>query len=158
MFEDAVVEGNSHLDPEFSAALAARAKYRSKELAELLGLGTRQLQRRFRDALGCRPKDWLDRQRSVAALRGLAEADAIKEVAYDLGFKQLSHFSRWFKRLHGCTPSEYVAARRGTGGETGPAEPPAIFILPSPASSLRDGARGPAQSPRGPTQGATSQG
>jgi AraC-like DNA-binding protein len=34
----------------------------------------------------------------------------VKIVALDLGFKQLSHFSREFKRRYGLSPTAYVIA------------------------------------------------
>lgn len=56
---------------------------------------------------GCR----LERARLLLA----GSASAVKTVAYTLGFKQASHFTLWFRRLAGCTPSEY----RSQGGPHG---------------------------------------
>ena len=32
----------------------------------------------------------------------------VKVVAFDLGFKQVSHFSREFKRYHGLSPKAFL--------------------------------------------------
>lgn len=34
---------------------------------------------------------------------------SISEIAYELGFTYPQDFSRWFKKLAGCTPNEYRA-------------------------------------------------
>jgi AraC-like DNA-binding protein len=37
---------------------------------------------------------------------------SVKNVAFDLGYKQLSHFSRDFKRAYGAPPSRVAPKRR----------------------------------------------
>lgn len=32
---------------------------------------------------------------------------SISEISYELGFPYPQHFSRWFKKMEGCTPNEY---------------------------------------------------
>ncbi|HIX03475.1 MAG TPA: helix-turn-helix domain-containing protein [Candidatus Odoribacter faecigallinarum] len=32
---------------------------------------------------------------------------SVSEIAYELGFQYPQHFSRWFKKMEGCTPNEY---------------------------------------------------
>jgi AraC-like DNA-binding protein len=39
------------------------------------------------------------------AYRQLSAGDTVKSAAYELGFKQASHFSREFKAFHGVPPS-----------------------------------------------------
>ena len=46
----------------------------------------------------------------VAKERGFNTAKSISEISYELGFPYPQHFSRWFKKMAGCTPNEYRTA------------------------------------------------
>lgn len=87
--------------------LAISARYDSRNLAELIKITPRQLQRIFRNEFGQTPQDWLNEQRILAAKQLLRTGEAVKKIALDLGFKQSSHFCRQFKILNGLTPSEF---------------------------------------------------
>ena|SRR5579859_4668765 len=91
--------------------LAVQANYDSRALARLCKLSTRQLQRQFRRQFGVTPRQWLDEQRLNAAGALLLSGEPVKKVAFDLGFKQTSHFCRKFKFQHRMTPREYISAR-----------------------------------------------
>lgn len=43
----------------------------------------------------------------VAKERIFNTKKSVSEIAYELGFQYPQHFSRWFKKLAGCTPNEY---------------------------------------------------
>ena len=43
----------------------------------------------------------------VAKERVFDTSKSISEIAYELGFQYPQHFSRWFKKMAGCTPNEY---------------------------------------------------
>ena len=94
------------------AILARTARYDVRELARLLQVTARQMQRYCRQELGCTPRRFLLHQRMEDAQLLLLEAETIKWVAAHLGFKQVSHFCRVFKRHHGVTPSEYIFKTR----------------------------------------------
>lgn len=79
-------------------------------VAARLHMSPRTLQRRLRDE-GTSLTDRLDRTREALAARLLREPSrAIGEVAFLLGFSEVSTFHRAFKRWTGMTP---VAYRRG---------------------------------------------
>jgi AraC-like DNA-binding protein len=86
--------------------LAAEANYRPSQLAALCTVSLRTLQRHFSGRYGMTLGEWLREVRVNEAYTRLKAGESIKEVAYDLGFKQPSHFSRVFKRVHGVSPSE----------------------------------------------------
>lgn len=85
--------------------LAHKAGYSPTALANLCHVSLRQLQRHFRLAFNVGVRDWLIRLRLTKAHALLMSAQSVKEVAFELGYKQLSHFSRDFKSHHGITPS-----------------------------------------------------
>ena len=93
--------------------LASKANYDSRALARLCHLSTRQLQREFRRHFGASPQQWLDQHRLNAAGSLLLSGEPVKKVAYDLGFKQTSHFCRKFKFHHRMTPREFVFTQMG---------------------------------------------
>lgn len=89
-------------------ALAVRAGYDHHNVARLLKLSLRQLERQCRRALGCTPREWLHRERMMLAARLLAEGQPAKCVALRLNYSQLANFSRDFKRHHGQSPTAYA--------------------------------------------------
>lgn len=46
----------------------------------------------------------------VAKERVFDTSKSISEISYELGFPYPQHFSRWFKKMAGCTPNEYRTA------------------------------------------------
>ena len=86
--------------------------------------------------------DWMRQIRLAKAYARVVSGESIKAVAYDLGFKQLSHFSRVFKEVHGVAPS-FISPRgrakaaAATGASTAVAEKVAPFqILTMPGLPL----------------------
>jgi len=88
--------------------LAEAARFNANALAKLCGVSIRQLQREFRQQLGRSPQDWLDERRIISARQLLLAGWRVKAVAFELGFKQHSHFCRHFKEVHGVSPSRFV--------------------------------------------------
>jgi AraC family transcriptional regulator len=86
---------------------AANARYDANELARICNLSVRQLERQFQHSLSRTPQDWLNERRILMARQLLQSGELVKRIAFDLGFKQSSHFCRQFKRLNGVTPSEF---------------------------------------------------
>ena len=86
--------------------LAPVSNYNAKTLASICNMSVRQLQRQFRSEQRCPPQEWLDERRILVAQVLLCSGESVKKVAFDLGFKQSSHFCRKFKRAKGVTPSQ----------------------------------------------------
>jgi|SRR3954468_10875171 AraC-like DNA-binding protein len=85
--------------------LASRAQYKPSEIAKLTKVSLRTLQRHFKSNYNVTISTWLRSLRLNEAYSRLAAGNSVKEVAYGLGFKQLSHFSREFKKMYGVAPS-----------------------------------------------------
>ena len=81
-------------------------------MAKLCSVSLRTLQRHFRNHYSLTVTEWLRDVRMEEAKRRILAGDFIKVVAIDLGFKQLSHFSRVFKASFGMAPSFFAGQRR----------------------------------------------
>lgn len=94
-------------DPDFSIELLA------KELA----MSRMHLYRRLRELLGKAPADVLVDYRLERASQLLAaKTGTVSEIAYGVGFKSVSHFSRRFRDKFHCSPTDFRAARAAQGG------------------------------------------
>lgn len=84
-------------------------------MCELAGLGRRQLERRFRDAVGVGPA-LLATILRLRAVFDVIERDSARpwtDAALAAGYFDQSHFIRDFRRLVGCTPTEFLAGAPG---------------------------------------------
>jgi AraC-like DNA-binding protein len=78
-------------------------------LADEVGLSRVHLYRRLRRLIDRSPSELIRTIRLERGAQLLAqEAGSISEVAYGVGFKSVSHFSRSFREHYGCTPSKYT--------------------------------------------------
>lgn len=84
--------------------LATAARFNSEDLAQLCQVSLRTLQRHFTKNYGTPLGEWMRVRRLELAHARIQSGERVKFVAYDLGFKQLSHFSRTFKEHYGATP------------------------------------------------------
>jgi transcriptional regulator GlxA family with amidase domain len=78
------------------------------DLAELAGMSSRHLQRRFTNEVGVPPASYVERVRIEAAQRALAERDdPVESIARHYGFGTAETLRRAFHRLVGIAPSDY---------------------------------------------------
>lgn len=86
------------------------------EMARRAGFGQSQFHALFRATTGQSPKQFrLARLLDRAVDRLTGTADPISEIAYDLGYQNVSSFNRLFKQRFGVTPSAFRAAGRSNG-------------------------------------------
>jgi len=96
------IDANSHQQIDLDAA-AAQAE-----------LSPFHFLRLFSDTLGVTPHQYLVRSRLRHAARRLADDDSpITDIAYDVGFGDLSNFVRTFHRAAGVSPRKFREASRG---------------------------------------------
>ncbi len=83
------------------------------DLARIAGMSVRQFNRRFREAFGTNPRDFLVKTRVQAACEALRNSDtSIAEIAVDLGFYDQSSFTQHFRKHMGMTPLSYRKSSR----------------------------------------------
>jgi AraC-like DNA-binding protein len=100
--------------PDSLVRAAATGAHRSA-----LGIGDRQLRRRFADAVGYGPKT-LQRVLRFQRFLGLARRDAradLARLALDAGYADQAHLTRECSRLAGLPPAALLAAGAGPAGD-----------------------------------------
>jgi len=85
------------------------------DLARRSGMSTRNFTRRFKQATGEAPLNYLHRLR-VNCAKTLLETDfkSVQQVCFEVGYEDVPFFRRIFKRYTGMTPSDY---RQRFGGQ-----------------------------------------
>jgi AraC-like DNA-binding protein len=97
-----------------------KRSWRAGELAKRCGLSERNFFRRFKQATGFSPINWLRRERiSFAQAKLLESGSSIKQIADQVGYNDVFFFSRDFKRHTGSSPSEYRRERSSAAGREG---------------------------------------
>ena len=83
-----------------------------RRMAAMVGLSRAQFARLFVRHTGMTAKVFYDTRRLQRARENLASTEApIKQIAYQLGFKDQAHFTNWFRQRVGVTPSTFRAGR-----------------------------------------------
>lgn len=84
-------------------------------LAEVAGMSKYYFSRLFRESVGLPPYQYILKRRVDLGRRLLHETDLpIARVALRVGFSNQSHFGEAFRRLTGCSPTEF---RKQCGGQ-----------------------------------------
>lgn len=98
----AIVDAQSWLSTNFSIASPV------EEMVRRSGLAERTLKRRFTDATGFAPIDYVQRLRVEDAKRRLERTEAsADEISWQVGYEDAAFFRRLFKRVTGLTPGAY---------------------------------------------------
>ena len=101
--EDAAIkEAQQYMEQHFDKEIFI------SDLAREFAFSPRSFIRRFKNATGITPSEYLQQVRVEAAKRMLeTHTDTIKEIIYKCGYKDGATFRSIFKRLTGFTPSAY---------------------------------------------------
>ena len=84
-----------------------------KNLATLFGMSQRNFTRRFKQATNLTPVQYLQKQRLIEAQELLKNSNlSIKEIAYRVGYIDVSYFSKLFREQQSVTPKKYRATVR----------------------------------------------
>lgn len=88
----------------------------TKRLAELLGLGRRQLERRFADDIAMSPAQYHRSLRLARARWMLTHSDlSLVDIAFECGWGDGSQFARAIRQETGFSPTLYRQTTRSTG-------------------------------------------
>lgn len=77
------------------------------EIAFALNMSPANFSVKFKKVLGVTPNDYLTTLKLSEAKKRLKEKN-VTEVAYDLGYENISHFISLFKEKFGVTPKQYI--------------------------------------------------
>ena len=79
------------------------------EIASYTGRSTATFKRDFAKVSDLTPQKWIIRRRLEAAHEQIRKGGRkISDICYDVGFKNLSHFSKAYKEIYGCAPARCV--------------------------------------------------
>lgn len=80
------------------------------DLSRQAAMSERTFLRRFREATGCAPIEYVIRariRRAMELLSGRESGLSITEIAFRCGFQDSNYFSRQFRRVSGASPRKY---------------------------------------------------
>ncbi|HEX4595106.1 MAG TPA: helix-turn-helix transcriptional regulator [Bryobacteraceae bacterium] len=83
-------------------------------LCEQAGASPRTIERIFRREIGLSFESWRSQFRLMKAIELLAGGSPVKEVAYQIGYRQPSAFVEKFRRTMGATPKAWASSLRKT--------------------------------------------
>ncbi len=82
--------------------------HKVSDYACMMNISTKYLNQVVKKVLGVTAKSVIQEQLIIQARRELKFSNnSIKEIAYKLGFSEPFHFSNYFKKMIGCSPSRY---------------------------------------------------
>jgi AraC-like DNA-binding protein len=79
-------------------------------LCEQAGASPRTIERIFRREVGLNFESWRQQFRLMKAIELLAAGCAVKEVAFEIGYRQPSPFVELFRRTLGATPKTWASS------------------------------------------------
>ena len=92
-------------------------------LARRLGLSREHLHRLFRSVVGLTPGEYSRCARMHGAKRLLREGASLADAAQASGFADQAHFSRWFRRIFGVTPTMHGGCTTALRDDPAPPAP-----------------------------------
>lgn len=105
----------AHLEPDASGMTSVIFSIKERlnehldinELCRLACMSRTRLYTIFKNQLGCTPSEFQQQLRLKEAATKLAQGLRVSSVCFELGYNDLSHFSRRFRQRYGCSPREY---------------------------------------------------
>ena len=82
-------------------------KITNQALAQVANLSPSHFARAFKDSQGVAPHQYILECRVKRAQELLAADLSLSEIAFEVGFSDQSHLTRWFREFVGVTPGSY---------------------------------------------------
>ena len=102
------------------ATMADHAAGRSlPELCATSGASVRTVQRAFRRDVGLSFESWRRQARLMKAIELLVAGHSVKEVAYEVGYRQTSAFVEMFRHTMGTTPKTWTSSHAASARSAG---------------------------------------
>ncbi|MGI9281883.1 MAG: AraC family transcriptional regulator [Endozoicomonas sp.] len=70
-----------------------------------------RLYKAFKSKIGVAPAEYQKQRRMEKALLMLGKGLSVTQICFELGFQNLSHFSRIFRQFYGVSPSRYLSGK-----------------------------------------------
>jgi len=87
----------------------SNSEFSTDDFATAVGMSRMQLHRKLKTLLGVSATEFLRSERLKTAVELLKKGNGnISEIAYSVGFNDVSYFSKCFKETYNCTPTEFV--------------------------------------------------
>ena len=83
-------------------------EFTADDFAKEIGMSRMQLHRKLKSLIGVSVTELLRNERLKTAAKLFIDNQSIAEVAYAVGFNNISYFSKCFKETYHKTPSEYI--------------------------------------------------
>lgn len=100
--DNTIEKAQYYIEEKFTDAISV------ENLASIYGISTRHFVRRFKNATGYSPLQYLQRIRIEAAKHKLEKTEkSISEITYQVGYQDLSSFRKLFRKNTGLSPGEY---------------------------------------------------
>jgi signal transduction histidine kinase/DNA-binding response OmpR family regulator len=90
----------------------SNSEFSSEDFSAAIGMSRMQLHRKLKSLFGVSATEFLRNERLKAAADLLKKGNGnISEVAYAVGFNDVSYFSKCFKEMFSTTPSDYLNSK-----------------------------------------------
>ncbi len=91
----------------FSIINETNGQIKVDDLAYKVNSSKRNFERKFKDATGITPKEFIQNTRFDHSVKLLKSSDDLNDITYDCGYYDQSHFIHNFKDVTGITPENY---------------------------------------------------